>query len=127
MLIWLMRRLHCDLKETLIDARLLARAFTLEQYDAMSELERRQTCEELWARAVADSALRRAGGEAAVQLSKLKELRALTSPSAAKLEMCFMLEAGEAPNRQWPRPRRRQKKQPTRRRRRRRFVNRSGR
>ena len=59
MLIWLIRRLHCDLKETLMDARLLARAFTLEQYDAMSELERRQTCEELWARAVADSALRR--------------------------------------------------------------------
>ena len=28
MLIWLMRRLHCDLKETLIDARLQAHAFS---------------------------------------------------------------------------------------------------
>jgi hypothetical protein len=31
-----------------------------------------------------------------VRLSKLKELRALPSPSAAELELRIMLEAGEA-------------------------------
>ena len=69
MLIWRIGSLHCGSKETLMHARLLARILTLEQYDKMPELERRQLCEELWARAVADSALRRAGGEAAVRLS----------------------------------------------------------
>jgi hypothetical protein len=34
-------------------ARLLARVLTLEQYDKMQELERRQLCDQLWARAVA--------------------------------------------------------------------------
>ena len=104
MLIWLIGRLQCEFKETLTHARLLARALTLEQYKKMSELERRQmselerrqTREELWARAVADATLRRAGGEAAVRLSKLKELREKPSLSAAELELRITLEAGEA-------------------------------
>ena len=103
-LIWLIGRLQCEFKETLTHARLLARALTLEQYKKMSELERRQmselerrqTREELWARAVADATLRRAGGEAAVRLSKLKELREKPSLSAAELELRITLEAGEA-------------------------------
>jgi hypothetical protein len=78
------------------DARLLARALTLEQYEAMPEQDRRQLCDQLWARAVADSNLRRAGGAAAVRLWQLKELRALPSPSAAELATRTTLEAGEA-------------------------------
>ena len=85
MLIWLSARLQCEFKETRTHAHLLARALTLEQYEKMSELERRQTCEELWARAVADANLRRTGGEAAVRLSKLKELREKPSLSAAEI------------------------------------------
>ena len=96
MLVWRIGSLHIGSKETLLDARLLARALTLEKYEAMPEQDRRQLCDQLWARAVADSNLRRAGGEAAVRLSKLKELRALPSPSAAELETRIALEAGEA-------------------------------
>jgi hypothetical protein len=96
MLVGRIGSLHIGSTETLLDARLLARALTLEKYEAMPEQDRRQLCDQLWARAVADSNLRRAGGEAAVRLSKLKELRALPSPSAAELAMRFTLEAGEA-------------------------------
>ena len=96
MLISRIGSLHIGWKETLMHARLLARALTLEQYEAMPERERRQLCEVLWARAVADSKLRRAGGQAAVRLWQLKELRALPSPSAAELTRRFTLEAGEA-------------------------------
>ena len=93
MLISRIRDLHIGWKETLMDARLLARALTLEQYEAMPEQDRRQLCDQLWARAVADSNLRRAGGQAAVRLWQLKELRALPSPSAAELTRRFTLEA----------------------------------
>jgi hypothetical protein len=96
MLTWRIGSLHRGSNETLMHARLLARALTLEKYEAMPEQDRRQLCDQLWARAVADSNLRRAGGEAAVRLSKLKELRALPSPSAAELETRIALEAGEA-------------------------------
>jgi hypothetical protein len=48
------------------------------------------------ARIYRDAALRRAGGEAAVRLWQLKELRALPSPSAAEIAMRITLEAGEA-------------------------------
>ena len=96
MLISRIGSLHIGWKETLVNARLLARALTLEQYTKMPEIERRQLCDQLWARAVADSNLRRAGGEAAVRLSKLKELRALPSPSAAEIATRTTLEAGEA-------------------------------
>jgi hypothetical protein len=96
MLISRIGSLHIGWKETLVNARLLARALTLEQYTKMPEIERRQLCDQLWARAVADAALRRAGGQAAVRLWQLKELRALPSPSAAELTRRFTLEAGEA-------------------------------
>jgi hypothetical protein len=96
MLTWRIGSLHRGSNETLMHARLLARALTLEQYEAMPEQDRRQLCDQLWARAVADSNLRRAGGEAAVRLWQLKELRALPSPSAAELATRTTLEAGEA-------------------------------
>ena len=96
MLTWRIGSLHSGSNETLMHARLLGRALTLEQYEAMPVRERRQLCEVLWERAVADSKLRRAGGQAAVRLWQLKELRALPSPSAAELTRRFTLEAGEA-------------------------------
>ena len=73
-----------------------ARVRNPEQYEAMPERERRQLCDQLWARAVADAALRRAGGEAARRLWQLKELRKRPSLSAAELETRIALEAGEA-------------------------------
>ena len=96
MLTWRIGSLHRGSNETLMHARLLARALTLEKYEAMPERERRQLCDQLWARAVADAALRRAGGEAAVRLWELKELRERPSLSAAELETRIALEAGEA-------------------------------
>ena len=46
--------------------------------------------------AVADFRLRCGGGEAAVRLDKLKQLRAVAAPSEAQREKIAQLEAGEA-------------------------------